>query len=178
MADMRWTGSSTPYLGAEQGDAWAQEAASIGRSGAQRITRAGETGAPEDIAAALDLPIGSGVIVRQRTILLDGRPIELANSYWPSDVAGGTDLAQPRKIHGGAVSLLADLGYRPASVDEQIRTRPPTDEEILALELIDAHEWVLALTRIITGDDGRPYEASVMVSPGRIGRLNYSMKVD
>jgi DNA-binding GntR family transcriptional regulator len=76
------------------------------------------------------------------------------------------------------VSLLADLGYRPASVDEQIRTRPPTEEEMRALELTDAHEWVLTLTRVIANDHGRPYEVSVMVNPGRIGRLHYSMKVD
>lgn len=178
MASAQWTGSSTPYLDSGQGDVWQQEAAGLGRSGTQRITWAGETEAPEEIRAALGLPAGSGVIARQRLVLLDGQPIELANSYWPIDVAGGTDLAQPRKIRGGAVSLLANLGYRPASVDEQIQTRPPTDEEIHALALDDTHEWVLTLTRIITGNDGRPYEASVMVNPGRIGRLTYSMKVD
>jgi DNA-binding GntR family transcriptional regulator len=178
MADAHWKGSSTPYLSDGQGDVWQQEAAALGRSGTQRITWAGETEAPEEIRAALGLAAGSGVIARQRLILLDEQPIELANSYWPSNVAGGTNLAQPRKIRGGAVSLLADLGYRPASVDEQIRTRPPTEEEMRALELTDAHEWVLTLTRVIANDHGRPYEVSVMVNPGRIGRLHYSMKVD
>lgn len=178
MTGARWTGSSTPYLGSEQGDAWRQEAAALGRFGTQRITWAGETEASEEVSAALDLPPGSSVIGRQRLILLDEQPIELAYSYWPTDLARDTDLAQPRKIRGGAVSLLADLGYQPASVDEQIRTRPPTAEEIRALVLSDPREWVLTLTRTITNDDGRPYEASIMVSPGRIGRLNYSMKVD
>lgn len=177
MSDAPWVGSSTPYLAANQGDAWRQEAATRGRSGSQRIAFTGEATPPEDIASQLRLPSGEPAVMRRRLILLDDRPIEIADSFWPTHVARGTALAAPGKIRGGAVTLLAEMGYTPAAVEEEITTRPPTPDERDALELEDG-EWVLVLNRWITARDGNPYEASVMVTPGRIGRHHYAMKVD
>ncbi|WP_329472691.1 UTRA domain-containing protein [Streptomyces sp. NBC_01723] len=174
----RWIGSSAPYIEGGKGDAWGAEAAKRGRKGSQRILGAGETPAPRGVADSLGIPAGSPVVTRQRLILLDDEPIEFAQSYWPAEFATGTALAGTGKIRGGAASLLADLGYSPAVVDEDVQTRPPTKEEAEALNLPSNSEWVLTLTRTITAPDGHPYEVSVMVSPGRIGRLHYSMKVD
>lgn len=178
MTDDHWTGSSTPYIESGHGDAWGKEAAGQGRKGTQRILKAEEAPAPRDVAVGLGLEPGTTVVMRQRLILLDDHPIEVAYSYWPTDVAAGTPLAGSGKIRGGAVSLLADLGHHPGTVAEDVRTRPPTKEEAEALQLADNTEWVLTLTRTIATPDGRPYEVSLMVSPGRIGRLHYSMKVD
>lgn len=178
MAEHRWAGSSTPYIESGQGDAWGKEAAQQGRSGTQRILSANEEPAPHAVAEALHLPPGASVVTRQRLILLDEHPIEVARSHWPATVAAGTPLARTGKIRGGAVTLLANLGYKPGTVTEDVQTRPPTREEAEALQLADNSEWVLTLTRTITTPDGRPYEVSVMVSPGRIGRLHYSMEVD
>ncbi|WP_216369140.1 GntR family transcriptional regulator [Streptomyces griseofuscus] len=178
MTQDRWIGSSAPYIASGRGDAWGNEAAKRGHKGSQRILGAGTTTAPHAVATALDLAFDSPVVIRQRLVLLDGQPIEYAQSYWPADIATGTALAQQGKIRGGAVTLLANLGYTPGTVDEDIQTRPPTKEEAEALNLASTSEWVLTLTRTITAPDGRPYEVSVMVSPGRIGRHHYSMKVD
>lgn len=177
MTEPHWTGSSAPYLQSGQGDVWGKEAAAQGRTGTQRILQASESPAPQDIAAHLDLPPGTPVVMRQRLIELDGRPIELANSYWPASFAAGSPLARTGRIRGGAVSLLASMGYEPESTQEYVTTRPPTREEAEALQLADNREWILCLTRVISSG-GRPYEVSVMVSPGRIGRLHYSMKVN
>lgn len=178
MAEARWTGSSAPYLESGQGDVWGKEAAAQGRSGTQQILSAGEVPAPQEVATRLHIELGVPVVARQRLIQLDGQPIELANSYWPTDIASGTALAETGKVRGGAVSLLASLGYEPGAVTEEVGTRPPTKEEAQTLRLTNNREWVLTLTRAITTPDGLPYEVSVMVSPGRIGRLHYSMKVD
>ncbi|WP_199546380.1 GntR family transcriptional regulator [Streptomyces sp. N35] len=178
MTDDRWVGSSTPYLTPSAGDAWGSEAAQRGRSGTQRILSAEEVSAPVAIAEALQIPPGSPVVRRERLIVLDERPIEVARSFWPAAIARDTALAGTGKIRGGAVSLLADLGYAPGSIEESIQTRPPTASEGKELQLADAGEWVLVLTRTITTNHGAPYEVSVMVSPGRVGRLHYSMKVD
>jgi DNA-binding GntR family transcriptional regulator len=174
----RWVGSSTPYIESGKGDAWGSEASARGHKGTQHILGADTTSAPHPIAEALGIAAGSLVVSRKRLILLNEQPIEFAQSYWPADFAGGTALAKVGKIRGGAVSLLAELGYTPGTVDEDVQTRPPTKEETEALQLSDANEWVLTLTRTLATPDGRPYEVSVMVSPGRIGRLHYSMKVD
>ncbi|MEE6264914.1 MULTISPECIES: UTRA domain-containing protein [Streptomyces] len=173
-----WTGTSTPYIKSGQGDAWGKEAAQQGRSGTQRILAAGEARAPQAVTNALCLPATEGVIMRERLILLDEKPIEVAHSYWPKRIADGTALAKTGRIRGGAVTLLAELGYRPGTVTEEVSTRPATEREVEVLQLTDDNEWVLTLTRTISTPDGFPYEVSVMVNPGRVGRLHYSMKVD
>lgn len=178
MTEARWTGASTPYIESDQGDVWGKEAAEQGRTGTQRILNAGSRPAPRGVAEALDLAPGTPVVARARLILLDGKPVEVAHSYWPAFIADDTPLARTEKIRGGAVTLLAELGYQPGTVSEDVQTRPPTKEEAEALQLTDNSEWILALTRTIASPDGHPYEVSVMVSPGRIGRLHYSMKVD
>jgi DNA-binding GntR family transcriptional regulator len=177
VTDAQWTGSSAPYLQSGQGDVWGKEAAAQGRNGTQRILRAEEVPASREVADYLDLAAGTPIVTRHRLIELDGRPIELAISHWPASLAAGSPLAQTGRIRGGAVSLLASMGYEPESTQEYVTTRPPTRGEAEALQLADNCEWILCLTRIIASG-GRPYEMSVMVSPGRIGRLHYSMKVD
>lgn len=167
-----------PYIESGQGDAWGKEAAQQGRSGTQQILDAVEEPAPLAVAAALGLEPGAPVVTRRRLILLDDRPIEVASSHWPALVAKGTALEGTGRIKGGAVTLLATLGYRPGTLTEDVQTRPPTREEAEALQLTSNSEWVLTLTRTIATPDGRPYEVSVMVSPGRIGRLHYAMEVD
>jgi GntR family transcriptional regulator len=176
MVKGRWEGSSSLYLN-PGGDTWKQEAATQGGKGSQRITFAGETIPPADVAEALRVAVGVPVATRRRLILLDESPVEVADSYWPRDIAEGTALTSPGRIRGGAVTLLADLGWEPAEVAEVVTTRPPTQGEREALA-IGTDEWVLVLTRVITNDAGRPYEATVMVAPGSIRQLNYSMKVD
>ncbi|WP_328632028.1 UTRA domain-containing protein [Streptomyces sp. NBC_00356] len=178
MTQDRWIGSSTPYIESGKGDAWGKEAAARGRSGTQRILSAGMQPAPRSVAEGLQVEPGTPVMARQRLILLDEQPIEFATSHWPTDVAAETQLATTRKIRGGAATLLAERGYSAGTVDEDVQTRPPTREEAEALQLVDNAEWVLVLTRTISTPDGQPYEVSVMVSPGRVGRLHYSMEVD
>lgn len=176
MSDAQWTGASAPYIRPNQGDAWGKEAASQGRTGTQRILFAGETTAPEEVASALGLSSEQSVILRRRLILLDDIPVELADSYWPLAVAAGTALASPGKVKGGAPTLLANLGYEPASVTENVRTRPATPEELETLLMANSSEWVLTLRRTITDGSNQPYEVFVSVAPGRFGQLNYSMK--
>ena len=175
MTEPHWTGSSAPYLQSGRGDVWGKEAAAQGRTGTQQILGAGEMAAPQEVATHLAIPPGAPVIARQRLIELDGQPVELANSYWPASFAAGSALAQTGRIRGGAVSLLASMGYEAESTQEYVTTRPPTREEAETLRLADNRDWVLCLTRIIASG-GHPYEVSVMVNPGRTGRLHYSMK--
>jgi DNA-binding GntR family transcriptional regulator len=177
MSDAHWTGASERYIRPNQGDAWSKEAASQGRVGTQRILFAGETTAPDEITDALDVRSGQLVILRRRLILLDETPVELADSYWPSAVAAGTALASPGKVKGGTPALLADRGYEPAEVAEKVRTRPGSAEELRTLAIEDSTEWVLTLHRTIKDRSAQPYEVFVSVAPGRIGQLNYSMKV-
>lgn len=171
----RWVGTSSPYL-VPSGDTWGKEAAALGRKGGQRITFVGEVDPPKPVAEAFRLEPDQRAILRRRQIALDGRPVELVDSYWPGPIAKGTPLERSARIQGGAVALLGELGWRPAQVEESVIARRPTAEEQSTLAL-DEGEWVLVLTRTIANRDGVNYEVTVMCAPASMRQLNYSMKV-
>src|SRR5689334_20515735 len=98
-----WLSPSAPYLSAPavgQPDAWTAEAASTARRGSQRLLGAGEVLPPAPVAEALGVPSDEPVVVRRRLILLDDQPVELADSYYPLAIAGGTGLAAASRIRG------------------------------------------------------------------------------
>ncbi|WP_166386851.1 UTRA domain-containing protein [Catellatospora methionotrophica] len=154
-------------------DAWTTEAAQQGRVGSQRLLEVAEVVPPGAVASVL----GPAVVVRRRLVLLDGQPVELADSYYPLEIARGTGLAQAARIRGGAPTLLAELGFRPDEVAEQLAVRPGTAAETAALDLPGGSQ-VVELVRVTYERDGSPYEVAVMVMrpEGRVFR--YRMKVD
>ncbi|WP_144118955.1 UTRA domain-containing protein [Catellatospora sichuanensis] len=154
-------------------DAWTADAAQLGRVGSQRLLEVAEVAAPAVVADV----IGARVVVRRRLVLLDGQPVELADSYFPLEVAQGTGLAEAGRIRGGAPTLLAALGFLPDEVAEELVVRPATGAEAAALDLA-GDSLVVELRRVTRGRDGRPYEVAVMVMrpEGRVFR--YRMKVD
>ncbi|MCW6003797.1 UTRA domain-containing protein [Micromonospora sp. CPCC 205371] len=175
MNDAKWTSSSTAYIAPTSGDPWAREAAATGSRGTQRLVEVATVPAPTTVAAALGIPESSDVVVRRRLVLADDAPVELADSYYPGAIAAGTDLAEPRKIPGGAVTLLGSLGYVAADVDEEVSARQPSPSEQRALQLPDG-EPVLILTRRSATTEGTPFEYSVMTMAARERRLRYQMK--
>ncbi|MFF9146104.1 GntR family transcriptional regulator [Streptomyces sp. NPDC014861] len=167
MAGDAWISETAPYLAPRapgQSDAWTGEAARRGRKGGQRLLQAGEVEAPEEVRSALRLPAGERVVVRRRLILLDDHPVELADSYYPVTVAGGTALAEPRKVPGGAVTLLDRLGYVGAEVVEDVSAGLATPEEREHLGLAEGSA-VLRLLRLTETADGTPVEAALMTMP-------------
>ncbi|MGV9425053.1 GntR family transcriptional regulator [Streptomyces sp. NPDC003656] len=179
MSDSRWVSTSMPYLTPrEQGqpDAWGAEAAARGGKGGQRIVHAGEAAASEEVAGLLGVPQGETVVVRRRVIELDGAPCELTNTYYPSDIARGTRLAERGKIPGGAVTLLADLGHRGVRVREDVTARMPSGEERDLLRMTP-DEPVLLLSRVTLDDTDRPIQADLMVMPAHRQRLRYEMRI-
>ena len=175
MNDAKWTSSSAAYIAPTSGDPWAREAAAAGSRGTQRLTEVATVPAPAEVAAALGIPQSSDVVLRRRVVLADEAPVELADSYYPAAIAAGTDLAEPKKIPGGAVTLLGNLGYLAADVDEEVSARQPSPAEQHALQLLDG-EPVLVLTRRSATADGTPFEYSVMTMAARERRLRYQMK--
>lgn len=169
-----WTSVSMPYVSGQPGDAWGAEAAAHGGTGSQKLLGVEDMVAPEVIADMLGLAPGDPVVVRRRLMVFDDHPVELVDSYYPATIARGTKLAQVGKIRGGAVALLADLGYPPRHVREDVSARLATPDERTLLRLDDP-SCVLLLTRTLLSDNDRPVEASVMtmVADGR--RLRYEL---
>jgi DNA-binding GntR family transcriptional regulator len=147
-----------------QADAWTEEAQ---HRGGQRLTEVAEVEPPLEVAAALSLDAGEKVAVRRRVILLDGDPLEIAR---------GTALLEKKKIKGGTPTLLAELGYAPRHVTEDLELREPAALEQAALSLPDGSS-VLTLLRTTKTEDGSPYEVQLMVMKAP-RRLHYEIEVD
>ncbi|MFJ5779918.1 GntR family transcriptional regulator [Streptomyces sp. NPDC093094] len=167
MSDDSWVSDSAPYLRPHSGkapDAWTDEAASRGRRGGQKTLSVATVAAPEDIRAALRLAPGAEVVVRSRLILLDDAPVELSDSYYPAAIAAGTRLADPRKIPGGAVKLLAELGFTGEEHVEQVKAGTASRDQAALLDL-EPDSPVLQLTRVNLTGEGVPFEVAIMTMP-------------
>ncbi|QEU91678.1 GntR family transcriptional regulator [Streptomyces kanamyceticus] len=179
MSESMWVSTSMPYLTPResgQPDAWGVEAAARGGKGSQHITYAGEVPAPEDVAALLHLPASETVVVRRRIIQLDGEPIELTDTYYPAHIARGTRLAEKGKIPGGAVTLLARLGYTGVRVREDVIARMPDATERQTLNLAP-DEPILQLSRVTLDADDRPLQVDKMAMPAHRQRLRYEIRI-
>ncbi len=152
--------AAAPYLTAREGgqpDVWT----SSGPEHTQRLVAVSETVPPSDVAALLDVAVDKTAVVRRRIMYLSGKPVELTDSWYPAAIAAGTALAEHRKIKGGAVTVLAELGHVIAEAhDDVTATRLAPD---LATELgLDAGRPVLVVTRVSRDGSGRPIEVGVM----------------
>ncbi|WP_445282624.1 UTRA domain-containing protein [Streptomyces sp. DSM 118148] len=160
-----WMGEAQPYLAprrAGERDAWSTEAAAHGRRGSQRLLAVEEVAPPPPVRDFFGTEPGETVVVRRRLILLDDEPVELADSYYPTHIARGTRLAEHRKIPGGAVTLLAALGFSPEDDPlEDLHATTATTSQCTALGLPSGAP-VLVLTRFAMSTTGEPMEVSVM----------------
>lgn len=178
-SDNEWVSTSADYVTPQPpgtADAWTEEAASQATQGRQKLRHAGEVVPPISIAQAFNLAAGEAAIARRRIIYADETAIELADTYYPPHIAMGTALADPRKIKGGAVTYLAQLGHAPARVIEDVTARTATDAERMQLSLSE-HEPVVIIERLTLDSSERPIQADVMVAPAKLRRLRYEMKV-
>lgn len=172
-----WIVSSLPYLSPRQEgevDAWTEEAAQAGRIGTQRLREVSIEVPPPDVASALSLAPGDSAVVRRRTMLLDGRPVELADSWYPAEIAEGTALAAMGKIKGGAVTLLANLGHSVHEAREDIVFRGAAADEAAGLGL-PVETPVIVLSRTCLNTEGAAFEASVMVMVAEGRHLRYRL---
>ncbi|RAJ70241.1 UTRA domain-containing protein [Streptomyces sp. Amel2xB2] len=174
-----WVSRSTPYLTpstAGQADAWTQEAAAHGARGTNRLDHVGHVQAPAFVADAFGIDEGQPVVARRRIVYLDDAPMEIATSYYPLWIAADTDLAEPRKIKGGAITALASLGYTTASVTEDVVADMPDEETRAALDM-DAGEPIITLYRSNRDADGTVFQAEIMTTAAATRRLRYEMEV-
>jgi len=138
-----------------------------------RLLEVAEVRPPADVAQILGLPEAGTAVVRHRLLSHDGEPVELSWSYYPVDIAAGTELAGRARIRGGAPRVLADLGFPRRAFDDRLSTRMPTTEELVALDLPDDVPVIRQL-RVVHSDGLRPVEVSVLVKGGHRYELRYS----
>jgi len=127
-----------------------------------------------DIATRLGVAEGEQVLVRRHLLLADTIPVATADSYYRTELAGGTALERTDRIEGGAHGYLVDaLGLKLDHFTEELRVREPTAAEIDTLQLRTG-EPVIRLLRTLYGSAGQP----IQVSDHRLAADKYVLLYD
>lgn len=164
------------WQGKNGGTILGSEATAQGKKATRIIRELGEVTAPDAVAERLDIELNTRVWTRKRTTFLEGRPNQLADSYYPLDVAQGTALTQEETGPGGDFARLDDAGYTPSRIREEWHARMPTGPETAALRLPEGTP-VVDFTRTIFDQNDRPVEVMLSVIAGDTASFLYEFPV-
>ncbi|MEO3750135.1 GntR family transcriptional regulator [Streptomyces sp. B6B3] len=148
------------------------QAAQQATRGMYRILDVREVVPPVQVREAFGLRANGTALLRYRLLLLDDDPAELVWSYYPMGIARGTALMDRRRIKGGSPTLLTGLGFPPREMVDTVTWRAPTEEEFVTLELPTGVP-VSRTFRVVSSDDARPIEATVIVQAGHLQHRLY-----
>jgi GntR family transcriptional regulator len=81
--------------------------------------------ATADMAAMLGISEADQVILRRSRQTIDGQPWCLVVSYYPMDIARGTELETARRLSASSSRVLADLGHEVVRYADSISARMP-----------------------------------------------------
>jgi len=133
--------------------------------------------APADVAEHLEITSGDPVVRRTRHMFASDRPVQLATSYIPLEIAGSQDIALPDTGPTGLYQRLTARGYHAARFVEEIEARQPRIEEAAFLGLTEA-QYVLEVARIAYTENDLPIEAVINVFPSQQWRLSYEWSAE
>jgi GntR family transcriptional regulator len=153
------------------------EAARQGHEAAQLMRALEETPAPAAVAVNLGVPPGTPVWARRRTTLIDGRPNQLADSYYPLSVAEKAPrIREENTGPGGGFARIEEAGITLARIREQLQARMPTSPETVALKLPEGTP-VIELTRTTFDTAGTPVEVMIAVIAADMVTFDYDFPV-
>ncbi|MFY1675481.1 GntR family transcriptional regulator [Streptomyces sp. WMMC905] len=146
-------------------------------------TEVGRDRPPRAVAVVLGLHHSAKAVFRARTMraarkdAADSFVVQLATSWFPVDIAGGTRIEEQDTGPGGSKSLLAELGHTQRQIRESIEVRFPTVEEAAALG-IPADRQVYDLAHHASTSEGRVVEVATHVMPVNFWRFSYVWELD
>lgn len=156
----------------EKGEAaFLAEAEGVGTPSVDQLEVGSEVAAA-DVRSALVLPARAKVVARRRRYLMDGQPVELAQSYVPHAIASGTKIGEPDSGPGGIYARLEELGHQLAEFSEEVAARMPTPEERRRLRLPTGTP-VLTVRRIAFDRNGTAVELTDTVKAAPSYVLEY-----
>jgi len=153
------------------------EAALQGHVAHQLVRYLGEVPVPDNVAERLDVPPGTPVFVRRRTTLINDRPNQLADSYYPMSLVGRVPQIRDEDTGpGGGFARIEEAGIRLARIKEELRTRMPTTPEVVTLKLPEGTP-VIELARTTYDDSGWPVEVMVATIAGDMVTFDYDFPI-
>ncbi|MGH8885779.1 MAG: GntR family transcriptional regulator [Egibacteraceae bacterium] len=133
--------------------------------------------APGWVAERLELGEGDKVLRRRNRYFADDRPVQLADTYIPLEVAGQSSLHQPEVGPGGIYQRLEERGHRLLAFREDITARTPKPDEAEILS-ISPGVPVIELLHTSLDQDGKPFEVAHFVLPADRNALSFELTAD
>jgi GntR family transcriptional regulator len=152
------------------------EAEAQGHTAGQVVRELAEVPAPPAVAERLGISAGTPVWVRRRTTLINGRPNQLADSYYELSVVDGTLIREENTGPGGGFARLEDAGYVLDRIREEWAVRMPTGPESVALRL-PAGTPVVDLVRTTFDTTGRAVEVMLSTIAGDMVSFSYEFTI-
>lgn len=163
-----WSGGSSILIA---------EAAGQGHEASQLIRFLGVTPAPAAVAERLGIEADDQVFVRRRTTLIDGRPNQLADSYYPLALADEVpSLKREDTGPGGGFARIEEAGHVLGRIREEITVRMPRGPEVSTLQLPEGTP-VAELTRTVCDTKGQPVEVMLAVIAGDMVAFDYDFPI-
>lgn len=131
--------------------------------------------APNEVAERLEIPQDTLVWTRQRLVYLEEHPSQVANSYYPVDVAERTQLSEEDPGSSDFAQLDA-AGHTPTRIREEWSARMPSPEEVATLELLPGTP-VLDFVRTIFDQNARPVEVMLSLIAADSAEMVYEFPV-
>ena len=153
---------------------WQSEGEKQGFTATQDIVEVVTIPAPPEISERLGLPADGLAVVRRRVMKADEVPVQLSDSYYPAELAAGTELAQPYKLQGYTFGALSRLGVVLDHFLDEFRVRMPSPPEAQALRLGKGIP-VLRLLRTTYEVGGRAVEVADQVLAGDRFVMSYEV---
>ncbi|GAB3226484.1 UTRA domain-containing protein [Glycomyces halotolerans] len=154
-------------------DPWAVEVRKQGREPSETV-RVSHEFAPADIAELLGVDEGTRVVVRHRIRYVDGRPVQLADSYFPESIAEGTPLLDPKPVQI-AQGILAQIGHPQRHVTVRISWGIPTDEERAPFGDLPAGTPAAYITHIGYSEDETVLRVMRTVAPADRNEVTFEL---
>jgi GntR family transcriptional regulator len=134
--------------------------------------------AGDDVRSYLGLGAGQEheVVVRDRVMRADGEVVQLAVSYLPAEIAGGTRLEEADTGPGGAYARLEEMGFELTHFTEVVSARSPRPREAELLQLPLGFP-VLQVVRVAFAGD-RAVEVNYITMSSERYQLVYQIDAD
>jgi len=162
------------YLSATPRATWQSEGDSQGFHATQDIVSVATVPAPDEVAELLALAPDALTVVRRRVLRADDVPVQTSDSYYPHDIAAGTELETPGKLRGYTFAALQRLGFEIDHFRDEFHVRMPTPDEARLLRL-GRGVPVMRLIRTTYAVDGRPVEVADQILAGDRYVLSYEV---
>ncbi|RSN50734.1 GntR family transcriptional regulator [Actinomadura sp. WAC 06369] len=132
--------------------------------------------ADPELGALFELPPGTELLRRRFVFYARDEPQQISVNFLPWALVGDTPVADPAREPwpGGTLAQLAYLGHPPTRVEESVRSRMPTPDEVETLRLTGGVP-VLAITRRLLSGPGVMEVCRDIVLPADRVVLDYAI---